>query len=270
MRKIIVHKLFMPQLNREKIIRVCLPIDYDENLDKQYSVIYMHDGQNLFEPNMSFGGTYWQVSKTLDKQIALNKSNDFIVVGMDCNNEHYKRFDKYSPWLNDENLRKAMNLTQRVGGEGDKYADFVVDTVKKFVDCNYRTKPDRNNTHLCGSSMGGFITLYIGLKYNNIFRGLGIFSPAIFFAEKECINFIINKQTLLNQKYFIFVGTNESVNDIYLDFPRLFIESALIIRDGLINKEIDDKNIEFILSDGEIHNERSWSKYFGKFLEFIS
>ncbi|HRO72156.1 MAG TPA: alpha/beta hydrolase-fold protein, partial [Saprospiraceae bacterium] len=136
---ILTDSFYIPQLNRYRRIWLYLAKNYTTST-LSFPVLYMHDGQNLFDKKTSFAGE-WQVDEALD---SLDKSgyNVAIVVGID--NDGGKRLDEYSPWLN----------SKYGGGEGDKYIDFIAQTLKPYIDRNYRTIPDADHTGIMGSSMG--------------------------------------------------------------------------------------------------------------------
>ncbi len=160
----------LPQLGgRTRRIWLYLPPDYATS-QKTYPVLYMHDGQNLFDAATSFSGE-WGVDETLDR---LHQAGDWgcIVVGID--NGGANRLNEYSPYPN----------AQYGGGQGDQYVDFLVNTLKPFIDQRYRTRPDRLHTGVMGSSMGGLISLYAGLKRPDIFGRAGVFSPSLWFNRR--------------------------------------------------------------------------------------
>jgi metallo-beta-lactamase class B len=157
----------MPQLGRARRVWIYLPPDYATS-KRRYPVLYMHDGQNVFDAATSFAGE-WGVDEALDSLIARGDSG-VIVVATDHGGA--KRFDEYSPWKNE----------RYGGGEGDGYVEFIVKTLKPHIDQRYRTRPDARNTAIAGSSMGGLISLYAALKYPNVFGKAGVFSPALWIA----------------------------------------------------------------------------------------
>lgn len=163
---IITFKMKIPQLdNRERRIWVYLPPDYNQS-NRRYPVLYMHDGQNLFDQATSFAGE-WQVDETLER-LFKEKGFAIIVVGIDNGGE--RRIDEYSPWVNSEYGR---------GGEGDAYVRFIVETLKPYIDSKYRTLP--NETGIMGSSLGGLISIYAGFKYPEVFKYVGAMSSAFWF-----------------------------------------------------------------------------------------
>lgn len=165
---IIKGKFVIPGLSRERTIRVYTPAGYTES-DQSYPVLYMHDGQNLFEDSISFAGE-WGVDEVLDE---LSESENFnlIVVGIDNGGDD--RIHELAAW-DHPRYGKA---------EGKAYMSFVVDVVKPYIDENYRTKSDRANTAIMGSSLGGLISHYAIYQYPQVFSKAGIFSPSYWWGE---------------------------------------------------------------------------------------
>jgi len=159
----------IPQLGRSRRVWIYLPPGYATSA-RRYPVLYMHDGQNVFDARTSFAGE-WGVDETLDSLHALGDGG-VIVVAVDHGGA--RRFDEYSPWRN----------AKYGGGQGDAYVDFLVKTLKPYVDRHYRTLPDRLHTGVAGSSMGGLISLYAVLKYPEVFGRAGVFSPAFWVAPE--------------------------------------------------------------------------------------
>lgn len=157
----------IPQLGRARRVWIYLPPSYATSLDR-FPVLYMQDAQNVFDNATSFAGE-WGVDETLDSLQALGDKG-VIVVAVDHGGQ--RRIDEYSPWKN----------TKYGGGEGEPYVDFLVKTLKPYIDSHYRTLPDRLNTGIAGSSLGGLVSLYAILKYPDVFGRAGIFSPALWFA----------------------------------------------------------------------------------------
>ncbi len=165
---IIDDSFYMPQLERSRRLWIYLPPDY-ESSNKSYPVLYMHDGQNLFDEQTSYAGE-WEVDETLDKLFDQG-INVPIVVGID--NGGTLRIEEYTPWPN----------PQYGGGKGSDYIDFIVETLKPFVDSAYRSLGDRENTAIMGSSLGGLISHYGALKYQDVFSKAGLFSPSYWFSD---------------------------------------------------------------------------------------
>ena len=192
---ILDNAFFMPQLNRTRRIWLYLPPNYKTDTTQRYPVMYMHDGQNLFDKSTSFAGE-WQIDETLN-QLAANGDKGCIVVGID--NGGAKRLDELSPWIN----------AQYGGGEGASYTKFIVETLKPYIDIHFRTLKDRNNTAIGGSSMGGLISVYAVIEYQNIFSKAAILSPAFWFSDSCYAQVKLKKRQQPIRFYFV-SGTNES------------------------------------------------------------
>jgi metallo-beta-lactamase class B len=158
----------MPQLGRTRRIWLFLPPDYATSTNT-YPVLYMHDGQNVFDDATSFAGE-WGVDETLDQLQALGDPG-CIVVAIDNEGQH--RMEEYQP-----------DFKQNDGGEGGKYLDFIIHTLKPYIDQHYRTRPDRINTGIAGSSLGGIISLYAALKYPDVFGRVCVFSAPLYMQPK--------------------------------------------------------------------------------------
>ena len=156
-------KLMIPGLNRERTVRLYLPPGYAAST-KRYPVLYMHDGQNLFDASTAYAGE-WGVDETLDT-LAKTQGLEIIVVGIDNGGD--KRMTELNPW----------DFGSFGKGEGAQYMDFIVKVVKPQIDATYRTLPGREATGIMGSSMGGLISQYAILQYPQVFSKAGIFSPA--------------------------------------------------------------------------------------------
>jgi len=175
----------IPQLNRTRRVWIYLPTGYSTS-EKRYPVLYMHDGQNVFDDLTSFAGE-WNVDETLDS--IGNHAREMIVVAVD--NGEAKRINEYYPY----------DMAKYGKGEGDQYVDFLVKTLKPFIDKTYRTEKGKNTTFIAGSSMGGLISMYAILKYPRVFGGAGIFSPA-FWIGPQIFDDIRAKGAKVNSKIY--------------------------------------------------------------------
>jgi metallo-beta-lactamase class B len=156
------------QLGRTRRVWIYLPPDY-EKTKKRYPVLYMHDGQNVFDDATSFVGE-WGVDEALD---TLSRSvRGAIVVAIDHGGD--QRFDEYSPWSHE----------RYGGGKGAQYVEFIVQTLKPYIDRHYRTRRDASHTAIAGSSLGGLISLYAALAHPNVFGKAAVFSPALWIAPE--------------------------------------------------------------------------------------
>ncbi|MEP6514495.1 MAG: alpha/beta hydrolase-fold protein, partial [Parafilimonas sp.] len=153
---------YMPQLNRYRRVWVYLPQDYYTS-NNTYPTLYMQDGQNLFDVVTSFAGE-WKCDETMEDLQNKDSTNGIIIICID--NGGLTRIDEYSPWVN----------PFYGGGEGDEYIDFIISTLKPYIDGHFRTLPTRENTGIMGSSMGGLISWYGGLAHQDVFSKVGVFS----------------------------------------------------------------------------------------------
>ncbi len=229
----------IPQLNRTRKIWIYLPPDY-ETSTKTYPVIYMQDGQNLFDNLTAFAGE-WQVDETLN---SLFSQGDYgaIVIGID--NGGGSRIDEYTPWVN----------TQYGGGEGDKYMQFMAETLKPYVDANYRTKPQKEYNALIGSSLGALISTYGGVKYSGTFSKIASFSPAYWIVNTELNNYITNSTAnLAGMRMYFVAGSNESST---------MSSDIAAVKNSLENKGLAVANTLVKLDSYGQHNENYWKGEF--------
>lgn len=183
----------MPGLERERQLRLYLPPGYATS-GKRYPVLYMHDGQNLFDNATAYAGE-WKVDETLDALAGEGKL-ELIVVGIDNGGD--KRMTELNAWDND-----------RFGkGEGRAYLEFIVKTVKPMIDRQYRTLPDRAHTAIMGSSMGGLASHYALVQYPEVFGKAGVFSPAYWTAQPS-FAFVASKPVPKDARVFMLMGEKE-------------------------------------------------------------
>ncbi|MEP7278152.1 MAG: alpha/beta hydrolase-fold protein [Bacteroidota bacterium] len=232
----------LPQLGRTRRIWIYLPKGYNPVAAKKYPVLYMHDGQNLFDEATSFSGE-WGIDETMD-----STSNACIVVGIDHGGP--RRMNEYNP-----------NDTKQFGkGEGRAYLAFIVDNLKPFIDKNYRTLPDKLHTCMAGSSMGGLISFYAGLYYPRIFGALGVFSPSFWIAPEisNQLKQLARKSTHGSQCYYFYAGGDEGA--------ALAPEMESVAGEL---KHAADPRILTIVNPGGKHNEPAWSAVFPAFYKWV-
>lgn len=228
------------QLKRKGVIWIYLPEDYDETT-KRYPVLYMHDGQNLFDDANSFSGE-WGVDEFLDTTIR----EKCIVVGIAHGGD--KRLVEYNPF-NHEKFGK---------GRGKKYAKFLKRTLKPYIDRNYRTKSDKQNTYIAGSSMGGLISMYAALKYPRTFGGVGVFSPAFWVSGPEIYKVMQRKGKKLDSKIYFYGGKLEG-DSMIPDLMRAFD----------VMRSNSSSELKLVIRDEGEHNERRWREEFPLFYEWV-
>ncbi len=229
---------YMPQLNRNRRIWIYLPPDYNSTT-KNYPVLYMHDAQNLFDVATSFSGE-WEVDETLNE---LHANGDYgcIVIGIE--NGGAARLDEYSPWFNTQ---------YQAGGEGDEYIEFIVNELKPYVDANYRTFSGRDYTGIMGSSMGGLISHYAGIGYQDVFGKVGAFSCSFWFANESYTQVgDVGDQSDMRIYYLVGEGEGGSMVD---DTEGMY---GLMLANGFSENELF-KDID---ADGQ-HSEWYWRREF--------
>jgi len=238
---IIDEKFHIPQLGRQRRVWIYLPADYTSSA-KKYPVIYMHDGQNLFDEYTSGYGE-WGVDEIMDK---MAQKDQCIIVGVDHGGQY--RISEYDPYD-----------TKYGKGQGDAYVDFLAKNLKPYIDAHYRTRKDAPHTTVAGSSMGGLISLYALLKYPDIFGNAGVFSPAFWlspdlfaYAEKA-------KLEKYSRMYFV-CGDAES-DSMVSDMKKMV--------DVIRTKGVSEQNTPEVVAKGAKHNEKQWNGDFPVFYSWL-
>lgn len=229
----------IPQLNRKRRIWVYLPEDYAFS-KRKYPVFYMQDGQNLFDAQTSAYGE-WGVDEMMD---SVRLAKQCIVVGIDHGGN--KRLTEYNPYASEYGA-----------GEGDAYVDFLVTTLKPYIDRTFRTKPMKECTFIAGSSMGGLISLYAVLKYPAVFGGAGIFSPAFWMAP-DLLKKVDSTGHLNSALYFV-CGEKEGTQ-MLSDMQQVY--------DQL--KQKGTKKLYYKTVPGGMHNEGFWKSEMDDFFRWVS
>jgi len=265
--------IYAPQLrDTNRTIQVYLPPDYFTS-DKRYPVIYLQDGGMLF----STSDRDVHYDKTLDQLFYSGAIDGVIAVGIPASSSN--RWDEYSPWVN-STLRLWTNSWDRGGGEGNNYLDFIVNTLKPYIDTNYRTLPDRDNTGIGGFSMGALISIYAGLSRPEVFSKVMATSPAVWFAEiygkwlsnNQLLNYIASIDVPKNVMFYIDIGTNEWADNIVtaydtynnlLKYPYIWQTGAETLYNYLRTMQVPESNLMLIVEEGGIHDVQSWGGRFG-------
>jgi predicted alpha/beta superfamily hydrolase len=253
--KLQITSLSIPTDRNPRTLRILLPDDY-ETSHKSYPVLYMHDGQNLFEDHTSYSGHAWQVLEALEQ----TSTKDLIVVGID--NSDLRLFE-YAPWPCDAEAKAFTKI--QVGGLGDVYANWVVHTLKPWIDQTYPTKKEKEHTFIAGSSMGAYISVYLATAYPNVFQTVGVFSLSSWFNERQFLAHLDQAKIDINQRYFITVGRFEESKEPS-DMNDLYIMNSRRFKDKLIQKGVHDI---FYQETDDAHHELAWRKIFPTFITFI-
>ncbi len=232
----------MKKLQRTRRIWIYLPPDYRKN-SKKYPVIYMHDGQNLFDESTSGFGE-WGVDEILDSLAKSGKSGS-IVVGVD---NGPRRMNEYNPYY-----------FERTGeGEGDAYLDFIIRELKPYIDKRFRAHTSKEHTIIAGSSMGGLISYYAALKYPEVFGKAGVFSPS-FWVAPQMSQLTDSLAPKSKGMFFFYIGELEgetmikNMNNITLQLGKF--SNALLYT---------------VIDPAGRHTESAWKKWFTEFYLWIT
>lgn len=243
--------VYSPQLHNRRKLFVHLPPSYATTPDRRYPVIYMQDGQNLFDQALSYAGE-WQVDETM---VALsNEGIEAIVVGIP--NMGVRRIDEYSPFR-DPRVRR--------GGRGDWYVAFVANTVKPLIDAEFRTLPEREHTGLLGSSMGGLISLYGFFARPDIFGFTGVMSPSLWFA-REAIFSYVQQAPYQAGRIYLDIGTYEGADWRQIQrssqrYVNMTLQTTRRMRDLLAEKGyLPGVQLRYDEEAGAVHNEAAWAR----------
>lgn len=231
-------------LGRKRKVRIYLPTDY-QNSDRRYSVLYMHDGQNLFDDATSYAGE-WGIDEALNR-LYKEKGFSLIVVGID--NGLDKRMNELGPW----------DHSKFGKSEAEEYLSFIIQQVKPYIDSNYRTLPYSESAGIMGSSMGGLISHYAAFKYPDVFSKIGVFSPSYWYSHKV---YDFSNVSKLNesQKLFFMTGGKEGVS-VVPDFNKMI--------EHLKSQGLSPENYYAkIVPDGE-HNEALWKAEFAQAVTWL-
>ncbi|WNG32205.1 carbohydrate esterase [Archangium violaceum] len=238
---------------------VWLPPDYRDNSDRHYPVLYMHDGQNLMDATTAFAGE-WGVDETAQELVISGKVEPLIIVGV--YNAGAKRAHEYTQ-VPDPKYPKVDGAN---GGKADAYGRFLIEELKPLIDEKYRTKKEAQYTGLAGSSLGGLVSLYLGLQNPGTFTRLGVLSPSVFWGEKD----ILSRVNALSAKpeqvrIWLDMGTEEASPDS----PET-VADAQALRDALVNKGwVLDNDLKYTEVQGGKHNEKAWAARFGEVLQYL-
>lgn len=239
-------------LDEPRDVIVYLPPDYNSSPRRRYPVLYLHDGQNLFDAATAFAGNEWGLDELAEEMIRTAQIEPLIIVGI--YNAGSKRMSEYT------HIRDRRGR----GGRARVYGKLVVEDVKPFIDDEYRTLNDPSNTGLGGSSLGGLVTLYLGLHYPDIFGKLVVMSPSIWWANRAILRELKKLRVKSRQKIWLDIGTCEGQN------PETCVKNVKDLYETLLAKGWEPgKDLEFIEDQGAGHNESAWGFRMRHALRFL-
>jgi predicted alpha/beta superfamily hydrolase len=208
-------------------------------------VVYLHDGQNLSDPTIAFGGTTWQLERAIPA--LAHRGLEAILVGV--HNTGAARLAEYSPFPD----------PRHGGGRGARYVSFLRDTLKPRIDAAYRTRKDRDSTVTIGSSMGGLISLYAFFTRPSPFGRIGVMSPSAWFAERAILEFV-RRARYTRGRIYLDVGTSEGAPTLH---------DARLLARALREKGYGRDTLRYVEAQGHQHTERDWARRLPGALEYL-
>jgi enterochelin esterase-like enzyme len=248
-----LHRAFHSRhLPDDRDLVVYLPPGYDRHPERTYPVLYLQDGQNLFDPATSFiPGRTWQVRESADAAIEAGELEPLIIVGI--YNTGDRRLAEYTherDW-------------QRGGGEAAKYGLLLTEELLPWIASRYRVRTDRHSTGLGGSSLGGLVTLYLGLRHAKIFGKLAVMSPSVWWNHKSILGYLNEQapQVWERPRMWLDVGDHEG--------KRTLLDVEHLARRLKANGWVEGENLRFERVSGGTHDETSWAQRVQPMLRFL-
>lgn len=250
-----IHTGFRSQaLGNRRDVRVYLPPGYEQHPEQRYPVLYVQDGQNVFDSATAAFGVEWGLDETAESLIRQGKLPPMIIVAADNTPD---RLAEYSP----------LPDPKHGGGRADAYGRFMVDELKPFVDSHYRTRPEREHTGVMGSSMGGLVSLYLGFKHPGVFGLVGALSPSLWWADHEASRQL--PCTGGPQRIWLDAGSEEG-EDADHNGVADPIDDTRELGHRLIDAGWTDENYLFYREvQGGTHTEGSWAERAGDVLQAL-
>ena len=241
----------IPKLSGEKTRRVYLylPDSYEKEPNTRYPVMYMFDGHNVFFDSDATYGKSWGMNKFMQRS-----KKQLIIVAVECNHEGNSRLQEYSPVDFDN------DTLGKIRGKGRLYMQWLIGTLKPYIDANYRTLPDRLNTIIAGSSMGGLMALYGATVYNHVFQRAACLSPSIWVEPGKVLELITRARVKGDTCIYMDYGSEEMYNHA-ANAVALMSTSHL-----LLTKRV---NLALRVVPGGNHSEASWEKQIPIFMECL-
>jgi predicted alpha/beta superfamily hydrolase len=240
-------------LDNQRNVSVYLPPEYFEPAAaaRRYPVFYMHDGQNLFDASTAFvPGHDWGVDETAEAFISSGRIAPLIIVAIDHAGE--QRAHELTP---------SFDARMNAGGRSAGYARLIIDELKPYIDAHYRTLPQAETTGVGGSSLGGLISLHLGVTRPDVFGRLALFSPSLWWDKRRLLQEVRVLQTRLPLRIWLDVGTGEGGGTLY---------NVRMLKNALVRlgwrRGID---LEYVEAEGAGHNEAAWALRIGPALEFL-
>lgn len=237
-------------LNAVRDVTVYLPPGYDERPDRRYPVLYMHDGQNLFEADRAFiPGQHWRLNEAADQAIADRRAEAMILVGID--NGGPERIDEYTP---------THDPRKNAGGRADDQGQMIIEELKPMIDSRFRTQPEGAHTGIGGSSLGGLLSLHLALKHPEVFGRASVMSPSVWWHDRVILNDVDAFPHQTRPRIWLDIGAREGLEAL---------RDARLVRDKLRARGWTDENFHFHEDKRGDHSERAWAGRAKLMLEFL-
>ena len=233
----------------ERRAYIYLPASYNQDRDRRYPVMYMFDGHNVFFDADATYGKSWGMNKFMQE----NKKQ-LIIVAVECNHEGNGRLIEYSPFDSE------TATLGKIKGRGRVYMNWLTKTLKPYIDSKYRTLPDRLNTIICGSSMGGLMALYGATAYNHVFQRAACLSPSLWINSGKVLEMIAKANIRRDTCIYMDYGSEEMFN--HAANAEALISSSHL----LLSKQV---NLAFRIVPGGTHSEASWERQIPIFMDCL-
>jgi predicted alpha/beta superfamily hydrolase len=237
-------------LGNGRQITIYVPAGYDERPERRYPVLYMHDGQNLFDADRAFiPGQHWRLSEAADSAIGERTAEPAIIVGID--NGGAMRIDEYTP---------TRDPDRNMGGRAQHHAQMIMEEIKPMIDARYRTFPDAANTGIGGASLGGLVSLHLALKYPTVFGRVAAMSPSVWWHNRVIVREVDDLPADVRPRVWLDIGGREGAEAL---------DGARTLRDTLKEHGWNNQNFRYHEDRRGDHSERSWATRARMMLEFL-
>ena len=245
------HERFHSQfLEDDRDITVFLPPGYEDQPDRRYPVLYLHDGQNLFEAEKAFKkGEHWRAGETATALIQAYAIDPLVIVGVANTGPH--RLHEYTP----------THDRRRGGGGADAYGQLLIEELKPFIDTAYRTLPDAAHTAIGGSSLGGLVSLYLALKRPDVFSRAAVLSPSVWWDRRAILRNVREARPKPRLRLWVDIGTREG---------RHHVDTARLLKSGLIKAGWEEEvDLHYEEITGATHGESAWAARLDRVLQWL-
>ena len=238
-------------LDNRRTVLVHLPPGYDRHRRRRYPVLYLHDGQNLFDGATAYVyGQHWRVGETAHELMSVGAIEPLLIVGINHMGEG--RVDEYTP---------TRDARVGLGGRAALYGRMLVEELKPFIDARYRTRGEAAQTGLGGSSLGGLVSLFLSLRYSAVFGRVAALSPSVFWDGRMILREVEALEAKPATRIWLDTGTGEGWYTT---------EYARLLRDALVRRgwALGDE-LHYYEADGAAHDEAAWAARVAPMLKFL-